>query len=198
MKHAVVVAHPNRRSLTHSAAQAYAEAAHALGHEVLVRDLYAMDFDPRLRTAEIPQLTLPTPGADVVAERGLIADADVFAFIYPFWFNAPPAILKGYVDRIFCMGFGFGPTLGGTEPLLDGKRLISFSFSGAPDQWVQDTGAIGALMTIFDAHLAQMCGLRLADHIHTGGIVPNMTEEAVEDVLARIRETVSARFGDTA
>jgi NAD(P)H dehydrogenase (quinone) len=196
MKHAVVIAHPNSYSLTRSAAEAYAEAARALGHGVLVRDLYAMKFDPLLRAEEIPQLTPPTPGPDVAAERAVLADVDVFAFVYPFWFNAPPAILKGYVDRVFGMGFGYAPVLGGgTEPLLEGRRLISFSFSGAPEQWVQQTGALRALMSIFDGHLAQMCGLELVDHIHTGGVAPNMTEEAVAEILARVRETVSTLFG---
>jgi NAD(P)H dehydrogenase (quinone) len=195
MKHAVIIAHPNARSLTRSAGLAYAQAAEGLGHEVKIRDLYAMNFDPCLRAAEIPKGALPTAGADVAAERGLLEDVDVFAFVYPLWFNAPPAILKGYVDRVFCMGFGFEPAPSGTEPLLYGRRLITFSFSGAPDQWVQDSGALKALMTIFDGHVARMCGLELVDHIHRGGIAPNMTEEAVADLLRGVRETVSTLFG---
>jgi NAD(P)H dehydrogenase (quinone) len=196
MKHAVIVAHPNAHSLTRSAAASYAAAARAIGHDVVVRDLYAMDFDPRLQADEIAATPAPKPAADVVAERKLLADADVFALVYPFWFNAAPAILKGYVDRVFCAGFGFEATVGGgTEPALNGKRLISFSFSGAPDQWVQTTGALKALMSIFDSHLAQMCGLELVDHIHTGGIVPNMTPEAVAEVLGHVGDTVKTLFG---
>jgi NAD(P)H dehydrogenase (quinone) len=198
MKHAVVIAHPDGRSLTHSAANAYLEAARGLRHEVVVRDLYAMDFDPRLQAAEIPGRTPPTPAADVVAERALLAGVDVFAFVYPFWFNAPPAILKGYVDRVFCMGFGFAPGPGCNEPLLEGRSLISFSFSGAPEQWVQDTGALPALKTLFDRHLAQMCGLVVLDHIHTGGIPQNMTEDAGDAVLATVREAVARQFGPDA
>jgi NAD(P)H dehydrogenase (quinone) len=102
------------------------------------------------------------------------------------------------VDRVFSMGFGFGPVPGGTEPLLDGRRLISFSFSGAPDQWVQDTGALRALMGLFDSHVARMCGLELVDHIHVGGIVPDMRDDAVEDVLAQVREAVTTLFGASA
>ena len=198
MKHAVIVAHPNHRSLTRSAGDAYIEAARAIGHEALIRDLYVMGFDPRLRSEEIPQEEPPTPGADVLAERTLLAHVDVFAFVYPFWFNAPPAILKGYVDRVFSMGFGYAPAFGGTEPLLTGRQLISFSFSGAPDQWVAATGALTGLVSMFDSHVARMCGLEVADHVHTGGITPNMTEEAVETVLAHVRETVAARFGPQA
>jgi NAD(P)H dehydrogenase (quinone) len=196
MKHAVIIAHPNPLSLTQSAGRAYADAARALGDDVVIRDLYAMDFDPRLQAAEIPGLELPQPGPDVVEERALLKDVDVFALVYPFWFNAAPAILKGYVDRVFSMGFGYAPALGGgTETLLDGRRLISFSFSGAPEQWVQTTGALKALMTVFDRHVAEMCGLELVDHIHTGAIAPNITEEAGEAILARVREAVSTLFG---
>ena len=60
----------------------------------------------------------------MIAERGVLAEADVFAFVYPLWFNAQPAILKGYVDRVFSLGFGFAPGAGGTEPLLAGLGMF--------------------------------------------------------------------------
>lgn len=198
MKHAVIVAHPSRRSLTHAAAEAYASEIQGLGHRPLVRDLYAMNFDPRLQAGELPTQSGATPAADIVAERALLEDVKVFVLVYPFWFNAPPAILKGYVDRVFCLGFGFGPTPGGTEPLLEGRQLLTFSFSGAPEHWVQDTGALRALMSLFDGHLARMCGLELVDHIHTGGIAPNMTEEAVAMILGSVREAARTLFGPNA
>ena len=106
MRHAVIVAHPRRRSVTCAIAQAYAEAARALGHEVVERDLYRLGFDPCLKAEEIPDAEPPRFGEDVRREREALKDADVFAFVYPLWFNAPPAILKGYVDRVFSMGFG--------------------------------------------------------------------------------------------
>ena len=124
----------------------------------------------------------------------MLADVDVFAFIYPLWFNAPPAILKGYVDRVFSMGFGYKPGFGGTEPALVGRRLISFSFSGAPDDWVRDTGALTALVTLFDRHVAAMCGLQVVDHVHNGGVTHNLREDAVTDILASIRQAVLNAF----
>jgi NAD(P)H dehydrogenase (quinone) len=195
MKHAIVIAHPNPASLTHTVAEAYRQSVEALGQQALVRDLYAMGFDPCLKASEIPKPSGFQFGADVVAERRLLADVDVFAFIYPFWFNAPPAILKGYADRVFSMGFGYEPGLGGTESLLDGKKLISFTTSGAPDRWVRETGALQTLMALFDRHLGAMCGLQVVDHVHVGGIVADITEEAVADVLEGVRRAVSAHFG---
>jgi NAD(P)H dehydrogenase (quinone) len=196
MKHAVVIAHPRPESLTCTAAAAYAEAVRALGHDVVVRDLYRMGFDPRLEAGEIPTPAGVQFAPDVVDERAMLADVDVFCFVYPLWFNAPPAILKGYLDRVFSMGFGYAPALGGTEPLLDGKKLISFSFSGAPEQWVRDSGAFQALTTLLDRHVAAVCGLQILGHIHTGGIVPDMTEEAVAEVLETVRGTVRETFRD--
>jgi NAD(P)H dehydrogenase (quinone) len=63
------------------------------------------------------------PGADVARERELLADADVFAFIYPLWFNVPRAVVTGYVQRVFGMGFGYGPIREGrNQPLPEGRR----------------------------------------------------------------------------
>ena len=195
MKHAIIIAHPNPHSLTCAAGAAYAKAVEALGHQALIRDLYQLGFDPRLQAGEIPGPSGYAFGADVVEERRLLADADVFALVYPLWFNAPPAMLKGYVDRVFSMGFGYGPASGGTEPLLEGRKLISFSFSGAPESWVHDSGALRALMTLFDHHLAAVCGLQMLDHRHIGGIVPGITEEAVADVLTEVGRAVAETFG---
>lgn len=190
MKHAVVLAHPARKSLNAAIAQTYRAAAEKMGHTVDLRDLYAMRFDPCLKASEIPGPKAPVFRDDVLRERARLTDVEVFAFVYPFWFNAPPAILKGYVDRVFGMGFGFKPGLGGNSPALAGRKLISFSTSGAPDHWVRDTGAMMALTRLFDDHLAGTCGLTVVNHLHFGGMVSGITEEAVGDVFSKVREAV--------
>lgn len=194
MKHAVILAHPAHNSLNAAIAQTYCDTVEALGQEFVVRDLYRMRFDPRLRAAEIPGPKPPRFRPDVLRERALLADVDVFAFVYPLWFNAPPAILKGYVDRVFGMGFGFNPDFGGARPALGGRKLISFTTSGAPDFWVRDTGALGALTRLFDTHLAGVCGLTVEDHVHFGGMVSDLSPEIVEDVLGKVSTATKAHF----
>ena len=194
MHHAVIVAHPRRRSLTCAIASVYSDTVRALGHTVVDRDLYEMGFDPCLKADEIPGPGGVTFAPDVLREREALKTADVFAFIYPLWFNAPPAILKGYVDRVFSMYFGYEPALGETNPLLDGRKLISFTTSGAPESWVRDTGAMTALMTLFDSHLAGTTGLAILDHVHNGGIVPGITPEAVDDILIGVRAATDRAF----
>lgn len=194
MRHAVILAHPARKSLNAAVAQTYAEAVERLGHEVIVRDLYSMRFDPCLKAVEIPGPKRPKFRPDVLRERELLADVEVFALVYPLWFNAPPAILKGYIDRVFGMGFGFTPVFGGAEPALSGRKLISFTTSGAPDFWIRDTGALSALVRLFDSHLGGTCGLSVVDHAHFGGMVSDITPETYEEVMAKVRTTASAHF----
>lgn len=191
MKHVVIVAHPNPDSFTLSVARAYCEAVQARGEVALMRDLYRMGFDPCLKAHEIPR-----PGfeaaEDVKAERALIRDAKVFAFVYPLWFNAPPAMLKGYVDRVFTMGFGYGPIQGGgNQPLLTDCSMISFTSSGAPMDWLEQDGTWNAIREVFDTHVARVCGLRGLGHIHFGGVVADLPQEVVQARLDEVRDTVA-------
>ena len=194
MRHAIILSHPDPKSFNASVATAYAAAARELGHTVAVRDLYAMNFDPRLGRRELPWRRDYAPGKDVVAERAALADADVFVFVYPLWFNAPPAMLKGYVDRVLGMGFGFSPNGSISDPLLVGRKLISFSSSGAPEAWVRETGALGALSQLFDHHLSAMCGLHVLDHVHFGPVTPMMSKESVESYLDDVQKVVAREF----
>jgi NAD(P)H dehydrogenase (quinone) len=194
MLQAVIVAHPNPDSFTHSVARSYRDAAEARGGRVLLRDLYGMAFDPCLKRTELPGATDFAVSPDVAAERALLSEVDLFVFIYPFWMNAPPAILKGYIDRVLGFGFGFAPDGNGPGPQLAGKRMLTFSSSGAPTQWVVDTGALNAVRALFDAHLARVCGLSVIDHIHFGAIAPNITVAAVErhlDIVRKVADDVN-------
>lgn len=196
MKHALIIGHPDTESFTHAVAAIYRRGVEALGHEVIVRDLYAHDFDPRLGRAERPDRPAFQPADDVIAERALIGDAQVFAFFYPLWFNLPPAIIKGYVDRVFCAGFGYRRLVhGGAEPLLSGRRMISFTSSGSSKAWLEEQGCWMALRTIFDDYLARLCGMTVIDHVHfpmvTAGTDKRWIDEHLHTAVARVK----AAFG---
>ncbi len=196
MKHAVIVAHPKQESFNLSVAKAYVELARELQHEVVLRDLYRLDFDPRLRAGEIPAPGGFAPGADVVAEREILEDVDVFAFVYPLWFYVPPAMMVGYIDRVFGMGFGFSPigASGGNAPLLSGRKLISFTSTGSPIVWIRGEGAWSAISQIFDEHLAQVCGLSILEHVHFGGVTPGMRPDVAAERLGDVRKAVLRHF----
>ncbi len=194
MKHALIIAHPALRSFTATMAKAYAAALVEQGHQVLVRDLYRMEFDPRLGAEEIPGPEGFAPRADVRAEREQLQDVRAFGFFYPVWFNAPPAMLKGYIDRVFGMGFGYGMGEGGNAPLLAGRSMISVSSSGAPKSWLMQTGCWDAMRKLFDEHVAGVCGLAVLDHLHFGAVTPHITAEAVESCAAEVGAAAARHF----
>ena len=194
MKHAIVFAHPRPKSFVGAVAGAYEEAATRLGHQVVTRDLYRLGFQPCLMADELPFDPGFEPRKDVQEERALLVDVDVFALIYPLWLNAPPAILKGYLERVFGFGFAYGKN-GRSLPLLTGRRLISFSSSGAPLHWIEQTGAFGAVKTLFDRYLAEISGMTFVDHIHFGAIVPGIRDDAVARFLAQTGAAVETHFG---
>jgi NAD(P)H dehydrogenase (quinone) len=195
-KHAIIVAHPNVDSFSMSVARRYRESVEALGCSTIVRDLYRTGFDPRLQDGEIPRPQGFAAGEDIVAERQLIGDAKVFAFVYPLWFNAPPAILVGYIQRVFGMGFGYGPIHGGENTrLLLGRRMISFSSSGAPAEWLRTEGSWGALRNLFDDHVAQVCGLTVLDHRHYGRILNSTPLCRLDTHFRDVSDTVAKYFG---
>ncbi|HXQ13783.1 MAG TPA: NAD(P)H-dependent oxidoreductase [Caulobacteraceae bacterium] len=194
MRHAVILSHPDPASFNAAVAKTYTAAVAALGQEASMRDLYAEGFDPRLPAAELPWRPDFRVSDTIAAERARLATADVIAFVYPLWFNAPPAMLKGYVERVFGMGFGYGSDGGGTRPLLMGKSLVSISTSGAPNAWVGQTGVTERLREGFDDHLAAVCGLSVLDHLHLGGITPGIREDAGKAMLDHVAQLVRRHF----
>ena len=194
MKQAIILAHPDARSFNATVARTYAEELHALGHEPVMRDLYAMDFDPRLRARELPWADDFATGSDISREIELIDDSQVFVLVYPLWFNTPPAILKGYIERVFGIGFGYGRSGATSGQRLRGRGLVSFTTSGAPEAWAEQSGALPDLRRAYDAYLAQVCGLSVLEHRHFGGIVPGLRPDAAQLMLEEIRSAARRMF----
>lgn len=190
MKAVIILAHPGRQSLNASIARACVDSLKAQGRTVELRDLYALDFDPRLKAEEIVGTKSHPVLPDVAEERRILSGADLYVFVYPLWFNGPPAILKGYVDRVFGMGFGFEPVFGGTEPMLGGKRLLSFTTSGAPDHWVRETHVMNDLQRLFDHHVCLTTGMTLVDHVHFGGVIQGIRPDVVDEMLMRVDQII--------
>lgn len=195
MKHALILAHPKPESFTATVARRYAAACEQLGHSIVLRDLYRIGFDPRLQAEEMPWAPAFQASSDVLAERALIGDCDAFAFFYPLWLNTPPAMLKGYLERVFGFGFAYGGGGHSYTPLLTGRKLISFSSSGAPSGWLKQTGALEALCVLFDDYFASLCGMTSLDHVHVGGLVPGASTAFIEARLDEVEKTVRQHFG---
>ncbi len=98
--------HPNTESLNHALAAEAGSALEDLGFSVVFRDLYAERFDPILPFHEIPRDALQDPV--VAAHCAELREAEGVVIVHPNWWGQPPAILKGWVDRVFRAGVAFG------------------------------------------------------------------------------------------
>ena len=172
IKHAVIVCHPAQHSFTHTVADRYVETVREHGHEVVVRDLYRLGFDPVLRDEE----RHGHPGTDVTAEWAALGKVDVFVLVYPVWFGTPPAMLKGYIDRVFGAGreLGWGGE-GGESSRLAGARLVSLTSSGKMRAWLSEKGVLGSLRTVFDRYLSDVLGFVETARYHFDGVSPDVT-----------------------
>ena len=105
MKILIVLGHPDANSLNHAIARAVRDDLQRAGHDTLFHDLYAEAFDPLLMTEEIPAGGRIDP--QVAAHCAELAAADGIVIVHPDWWGQPPAILKGWVDRVFRPGVAY-------------------------------------------------------------------------------------------
>ena len=120
MKVLIILGHPRVESLCGALAQAFGDGARAAATEVRQLNLSALEFDPHVRTDSPSQQALE-PG--LREARNLIVWADHLVFVYPTWWGSLPALLKGFLDRVFTPGFAFRTCDGGTgyQGLLGGR-----------------------------------------------------------------------------
>ena len=120
----LVFAHPEPRSLNGALRDVAVAELERLGHSVCVSDLYAQGWEPAVGRADFPALPpgerlrpAAASGAafaagrltpDVVAEQEKLLWADVLILQFPLWWYSMPAILKGWVDRVYAYGFAYG------------------------------------------------------------------------------------------
>jgi NAD(P)H dehydrogenase (quinone) len=118
-----VYAHPEPRSLNASLRDAGVDRLRAAGHEVTVSDLYAMGWKATLDRDDVGDLPDPslelsratkqayeagTLAPDIRAEQAKLVAADALVLQFPLWWYSVPAILKGWIDRVFAKGFAYG------------------------------------------------------------------------------------------
>lgn len=188
-KHVVILCHPDESSFNASVARTYCEAVRAIGHEALLRDLYRMGFDPVLKATEQPGRPDFKLETDVGAELDLLQGADAFVLIYPIWFGTPPAMLKGYVERVLGCGFSHRAVRARQfHPMLSGSRLLSFTSSGTTKQWLEEQGAWQSLRQLFDQYIAHAFSLDRHEHVHFSAIVDGLKPRFVEEHLEEVRQ----------
>jgi len=126
----VLIGHQHQGSFNHAIAAAAVEELGALGHEVVYHDLYAEGFDPVLRHEEI---TGEVPLDPLIEQHiGEVLAADGYVVVHPNWWGQPPAMLRGWQDRVLRQGRVYEFTPDGVLGRLKSKRALVLTTSNTP------------------------------------------------------------------
>jgi len=132
MKVLIIFAHPNNKSSFNKAI--LNAAVDFLSREKIdfdLVDLYAEKFNPVLEYDELYKGKIEKK---VISYQEKIKNSDLVIFIHPLWWYNFPAILKGFIDRVFSYGFAYGEVNGKIEGLLNGKKVLIFTTLGESEE----------------------------------------------------------------
>jgi|GEM_PF-25892 NAD(P)H dehydrogenase (quinone) len=195
MRISVILAHPDKASLNHAITSAAVEQLEMNGHSVSFHDLYAEYFGPLLVSKEIPKdAVLPEPVKNHCEE---IRQADGIIVIHPNWWGQPPAILKGWIDRVIRPGIAYEFLEGDAgegipKGLLKAEAAIVFNTSNTlPEREQQVFG--DPLETIWRNCIFGLCGVGNF-HRRTFSTVVTSTAGEREEWLEEARTLIDKLF----
>lgn len=191
----VVLAHPDRGSFNHALAAAAASAARARGHEVVLHDLHAEGFDPVLPAAELRRDAPLPPWLRRHCDE--LAAADGIVIVHPNWWGQPPAILKGWIDRVVRPGvaYAFEEGDGGEGVpigLLRARTAVVLNTSNTPADREREVFG-DPLEATWRRCVFDLCGVRDVRRRMYGVVVTSTAAERAA-WLADAAELVAAAF----
>ncbi len=186
MNHLIVVAHFNSASFTHAVVDVIKNKAENNNETVEIIDLYADKFNPVLDLEDLGWMYQGGEAPEnIKSYQEQIKNADKLTVVYPIWWAQMPAMLKGFIDRVFTMGFAFLYDENGPQALLKGKQAHIITCSGSPNEYYEAIGMHKAIKQTIDSGVFEFCGF---DTTHTFfGNVMNGTDEERKAYLDSIR-----------
>lgn len=140
----IIYAHPNQQSFNSAILKVVQEKL-SKNHKVNTIDLYEEKFDPILRFDNTHKRRDLNTVTDMEKYRNLITWADHIIFIYPIWWGGMPAILKGFIDRVFTADFAYSYGKRGLIGKLQGKSAWIITTHNTPSfvlPFIQDYGKV--------------------------------------------------------
>jgi putative NADPH-quinone reductase len=195
-KISVILAHPEKNSFNHAIAEVAVRTLRELGHQVSYHDLCHENFDPLLPSEEFPKEVDLPPEIEIHCNE--ISQADGIIIVHPNWWGQPPAILKGWIDRVIRPGVAYEFLEGDTGEgipigLLKAKWAIVFNTSNTEaDREVRVFG--DPLETIWKNCIFELCGIKNF-YRKTFNIIVTSSEEQRTEWLKEVRNTVVEYFG---
>lgn len=191
----VILAHPDPKSFNHAIARTAVEAIKANGHRAFFHDLYQDKFDPLLNSKEIAKdAILPTIIRKHCDE---IAAVDGIVIVHPNWWGQPPAILKGWVDRVMRPDVAYKFLEGDSgegipNSLLKARAALVFNTSNTETQ--REKNVFGdPLETIWKNCIFGLCGITNF-HRRMFNVIVTSTENQRRDWLLDVEKDIHSFF----
>lgn len=203
-----VLAHPEPKSFNAHLVRCGAQTLEAEGWTTSVSDLYAMGFDPCERADYFPDRVEPkrfdiqseqrhasdtgTLARDVTEELERMDRADLLILQYPMWWHLPPAILKGWFDRVWAYGAAYTSTKRFENGRFTGKRaMLSVTVGTSPQTYMHDgrSGDIDLMLWPVNFNLAY-AGFAVLQHFVAYGVEAGLCYSEPEIVEARLQDVV--------
>ncbi|UTX50709.1 NAD(P)H-dependent oxidoreductase [Chryseobacterium sp. MA9] len=165
MRHLIIYAHPNENSLNHHLLSTVVETLQSHDQEVIVRNLYKISFDPVFSLTDMQGQRMGKVSEDVKIEQEYISWAEQITFIYPIWWTGLPAMMKGYIDRVFSYGFAYRYDQGIQKGLLKDKKTVIINTHGKSHEEYEKTGMDKALTLTSDNGIFIYSGLEIIKHL---------------------------------
>lgn len=195
MNVSVILGHPSRESFNHAIADAAVNALRDNGQSVSFHDLYAEKFDSALPARELSKDGIVDPIVKRHCDE--IASADGIVVIHPNWWGQPPAVLKGWIDRVLRPGVAYEFIEGDSgegvpRGLLKAKAALVLNTSNT--QAARELAVFGdPLETIWKNCIFGLCGVNSV-HRRTFGVIVTSTPRQRDEWLQEVRQTVNALF----
>ncbi|MEN6375471.1 MAG: NAD(P)H-dependent oxidoreductase [Smithella sp.] len=195
MRISVILAHPEPGSFNHAIAREANNALHVNGHTVFFHDLYQEKFESVLPAAEIIKgAALPKAIEQHCVE---IAAAEGIVIIHPNWWGQPPAILKGWVDRVIRPGVAYEFLEGDSGEgvpvgLLKAHTVLVYNTSNTETR--REKNVFGdPLETIWKNCIFALCGVT-GFHRRMFNVVVTSTENQRKNWLEAVRQDIKGFF----
>jgi putative NADPH-quinone reductase len=158
----IILGHPDTNSFNHAIAETCATRLKQNGHQVIFHDLYKENFDPIIKTPEIPKHG--EVNAEIQRHCNDLVKSDDIIIIHPNWWGQPPAIMKGWIDRVIRPGIAYefaeGDNGEGT-PIGLLKALIGLVFNTSSTSEYRENNIFkNPLETIWKNCIFDFCGVK--------------------------------------
>jgi NAD(P)H dehydrogenase (quinone) len=160
----IVYAHPNLRSFNQAILQTLDAALRERGHLTQTHDLYRMRFRAVLDNDDLNRNWRGDPAEDTRREQEAVLWAQGLALVYPIWWFGPPAILKGWIDRVFTRKFAFEFGADGMKGLLTHERALVLNTLGGDEATYRQQNWHELLVRPMTEGVLGACGVRQVIH----------------------------------